>query len=156
MKEIPKKNYYILAILLLVTMFLTLFLSNLYFNKEKNVSSFYECSNKITPKEFDQFMTENANVIIYISEKYDLEYEKFEEKLKTKLDDLNLRENLVFIDKNDINKKFITKIKNKYGINIDIEDTPILLVIIDNEIKKNVIIDINTDVDSIIEHEVFE
>ena len=54
MKEIPKKNYYILVVLLVVTVGLTLLLSNLYVNKEKMVSNFYEYSNKITSEEFDE------------------------------------------------------------------------------------------------------
>ena len=156
MKEIPKKNYYILVVLLAVTVLLTLWLSNLYLNKEKLVSSFYEYSNKITPKEFDQFVTENSDVIIYISDKYDLTNESFESKLEKKLDSLNLKQNFVFIDKNDINKKFINKLEKLYGINIDINKTPIVIVVVDEQIIKNVSVMTDSDVDSLIDAEVFE
>lgn len=156
MKEIPKKNYYILIVLLVVTILLTLMLSNLYLNREKLVSSFYEYSNKIAPKEFDQFMTENSDVIIYISDKYDLTNETFESKLEKKLDDLNLKHNFIFIDKNDINKKFINKLKKTYGINIDIDKTPIVIVIVDEQIAKNISVTSDSDVDTLIDFEVFE
>ena len=156
MKEIPKKNYYILIVLITVTLLLTLMLSNLYLNKEKLVSSFYEYSNKITPKEFDQFVTENSDVIIYISDKYDLTNESFESKLEKKLDSLNLKQNFVFIDKNDINKKFINKLEKLYGINIDINKTPIVIVVVDEQIIKNVSVMTDSDVDSLIDAEVFE
>ena len=131
-------------------------LSNLYLNKEKLVSSFYEYSNKITPKEFDQFVTENSDVIIYISDKYDLTNESFESKLEKKLDSLNLKQNFVFIDKNDINKKFINKLEKLYGINIDINKTPIVIVVVDEQIIKNVSVMTDSDVDSLIDAEVFE
>lgn len=156
MREIPKKNYYILIALLVVTALLTLLLSNSYLNKEKLVSNFYEYSNKITPKEFDQFMTENSDVIIYISDKYDLTNGNFESKLEKKLDDLNLKHNFVFIDKNEINKKFIKKLKNTYGINIDVNKTPVVIVIVDEQIVKNISITTDSDIDTIIDFEVFE
>ena len=156
MREIPKKNYYILVILLVITSLLTLVLSNLYLNSKKIVSSFYEYSNKITPKEFDQFMTENSDVIIYISDKYDLTNEKIEGKLESKLDNLNLKHNFVFIDSNDINKKFIKKLKKIYEINIDTSKTPIIIVIIDKQIVKNVSITTDSNIDTLIDFEAFE
>ena len=156
MREIPKKNYFILVVLLVVTVLITLVLSNLYLNQEKAVSSFYEYSNKLSSKEFEQFITENSDAIVYISDKYDLDNEFFEKKLKNKIDDLGLKKNLIFIDKNNVNKKFIKKMKKEYGINIKIEESPILLVIIDDKVDKNVIIDNKTQVDGLIEYEDFE
>ena len=85
MREIPKKNYIILVVLLAVTAFLTLFLSNIYKNKEKLTSNFYEYANKITPESFDEFMTENEDVIIYIGDKYDLTLETVEKELSKTL-----------------------------------------------------------------------
>lgn len=156
MKEIPKKNYYILAILLVVTIALTLLLFNLYSTKERLVSNFYEYSNKITVEEFDQFMTENSDVIIYISDKYDLSKEKIENKLSKKIDEFNLKHNLIYIDKNDIDATFFKKIKKMYGINIDLEITPLVLVIVNDEVVKNIVIDEDSNIDTLIEYEAFE
>ena len=55
-------------------------------------------------------MTENADVIIYISDKYDLTHESFEKKLQKKIDNLNIKENLIFLDKLDI--VFLINIQN--------------------------------------------
>ena len=41
MREIPKKNYYILVVLLAVTVLLTLSLSNIYINRVELASNFY-------------------------------------------------------------------------------------------------------------------
>lgn len=156
MKKIPKKNYYILVVLLAVTVALTLLLSNLYLNREKLASNFYEYSNKITPEDFDVYMTENSDVIIYISDKYDLTHESFETNLKNKIDNLNLKHNLIYIDKIDMDKEFLNKLKNTYGINIDLEQTPIIIVVIDNQVVKNISITPNSNVDALIDFEVFE
>ena len=120
MREIPKKNYEILAVLLAVTVLLTLFLSNLYLNKERLTSKFYEYSNKITPESFDEFMTENEDIIIYIGDKYDLTLELVEKEFQNKIDELNLKHNLIYIDKSYVDKEFIKKLKS-YDINIDLE-----------------------------------
>ena len=107
MKEIPKKNYYILAVLLGVTAILTLSLSSVYKNRDKLLSNFYNYSNKITSEEFDEFLLERSDLIIYISDKYDVTNEYFERRLEKKIDELNLKDNLVYIDKGELNKKFL-------------------------------------------------
>ena len=156
MRQIPKKNYYILVVLLAVTILLTLSLSYVYRNKEKLVSNFYEYSSKIKPQEFDEYMTENSDFMIYISDKYDLTYEEFENNFKDKIEKLNLKNNLIYMDKNDINKEFLNKLKKEYNINIEIKDKPIVIVVIDNKVIKKVSVDIDSNVDALIEYEVFE
>lgn len=156
MKEIPKKNYCLLVVLLAVTVVLTLSLSSIYLNKEKLVSNFYEYSNKITVEEFDEYMVENSDTIIYISDKYDLTLGDFEKKLQNKLDEKNLKQNFVFLDKKDINDKFLNKLKNTYKINIDLEKTPIIIVVVDKRVIKNVTVTSSSDVNTLIDYEVFE
>ena len=60
------------------------------------------------------------------------------------------------MDKNDINKEFLNKIKKEYNINIEIKDKPIVIVVIDNKVIKKVSVDIDSNVDALIEYEVFE
>ena len=156
MKKILSKNYIILIVLLVVTVFLTLFLSNLYTAKNKLVSNFYEYANKITPQEFDEYIVENPDTIIYISDKYDLAHETFETKFEKKIESLNLREKLVFMDKENITQDFLSKIKNTYGINIEIENLPMLVIVIDNTVTKNIYIENYLNVETIIDYEVFE
>ena len=156
MREIPKKNYFILVLLLIFTVLITLLLSSLYTNKDKSVSSFYEYCNIIKPEEFDQFMTENFDAIIYISDKYDLSFSSFENKFKDKIDQFNIKNNLIYIDKADINKNFLEKLKDNYDISINLDKTPIIIVIVDNKVVNNIIVNKNLDVDKMIEYGVFE
>lgn len=156
MRKIPNKNYIILIVLLAVTVFVTLLLSNIYISKNKLTSSFYEYSNKIAVDDFEQYTIENPDAIIYISDKYDLTYETFEEKLKKKVDNLNLKDKLVFIDKNEINAKFINNLKKNYKINIDIQKTPIILVMTDKNIIKSIYVDKFSNVETFIDYSIFE
>ena len=155
MREIPKKNYIILVVLLAVTVFLTLFLSSIYRNKENLTSNFYEYANKITPESFDEFMTENEDVIIYIGDKYDLTLETVEKELSEKIDELNLKHSLIYIDKSYADKKFIKKLKG-YDINIDLDKLPVVVVVVEEEVIKNVRLNSNTDIDELIAGEIFE
>ena len=155
MREIPKKNYIILVVLLAVTVFLTLFLSYIYKNKEMLTSDFYQYANKITPESFDEFMTENEDVIIYIGDKYDLTLEKVEKKLSQKIDELNIKHSLIYIDKEYVDKKFIKKLKG-YDINIDLNRLPVVVVVVEEEVLKNVMVNSNTNIDELIDGEIFE
>ena len=156
MREIQKKNYYVLVVLLATTVLLTLYLSNLYLNKEKLTSDFYNYASVITPEDFDEFMTENSEVIIYISDKYDLSHNTFEKKFETKIDELNLKHNLIYIDKEDITSEFLNKLKKSYEINLDLKKLPVVVVTVDKKVVRNTSITPNSNVDTIIEYEVFE
>ncbi len=156
MKKIPKKNYIILAVLISVTVLLTLTLSNIYLSKEKLVSNFYNDINEIKPNDFDEYYLEHTDLIIYISDKYDLSNETFEKKFEKKLENLNLKNIVVFMDKNEIDKKFLNKLKDEYNINIDINNTPLIVVVVDKEFVKGVSVSNLTDVDTIINYEAFE
>lgn len=156
MKKIPIKNYYILAVLLAVTILLTLLLSNIYLNKEQLVSEFYNYSNKITVDEFDECMMENPDLIIYISDKYDLTYETFEKKLQSKINNLNLKDKLIYIDKSEMNDKFLNKINKTYGISVDLKKVPVIVTIVDNKMIKSVNVKQDSDAETIIEYEAFE
>lgn len=151
-----KRNYIILIILLAVTVFLTFFFANIYNSKDNLVSGFYEYSNKITIEEFDEYMTENTDAIIYISDKYDLTHETFEENFEEKINELNLKSKIVFVDKNEINDKFISNLKINYGISIDLSKTPLVIVIVDKNVLQCVYINNYSNVDDFIDYEAFE
>lgn len=156
MKKIDNKNYVILVVLLAGTIFLTLLLSTLYNARDSFVSKIYQTSNKITVSEFDQFMIENSDSIIYISDKYDLSHGTIEEKLQKELNEFNLTEKFVFLDKSEIDNKFIKKLKDKYSININLDKYPILISVVDKENIKIMYIDNNKNINKFIDYEVFE
>ena len=153
MKKDKSKNYIILIILIAGTILITLVFARIYLNKTKETSTFYNGSNKITAKEIKQVSMENPDVIYYISNKYDLNNEEFELEFKSKLEEKNLLANLIYID---TKKSIITKFKDIYKINIDIEKYPIIVFVVDKKIEKIVYVTDDIDTDNLINYEVYE
>ena len=85
-----------------------------------------------------------------------MNHEELIKKIKDKIDELNLKHNLIYIEKNEITKEFLDKLKKSYNINILLENTPIAIVIIDEEVVKNISVTPDTNVDVVIDYEVFE
>ena len=153
MREIPIRNYIIACILLVLTVVITLFLSNLYTNRLKPVSDFYNYSNKITAKEFDVFITENPDSIVYLDSKYDLDNDSFEAKLKNKIEHLNIKEKFVYIN---VNNKLINNINKKYKVKIDINKIPVAITFVDGNIYRYEYIANGSEPENVIDFGVFE
>jgi len=151
-----KKNYIYLAVLLVVTVGLTFLLSSIY-NKEVNsVSYSYEKLNKITSDEFEEYMIENPDAIVYVSDKNDLNKNKFEKKFVKKLENLNLLENTIYIEKDEINNKFKELLKVNYDYKLDQKKLPIIIVINSGSVVQSVVVEKKSNVETIINYGVFE
>lgn len=151
-----KKNYIYLIILLLVTIALTFLFSFIYKNKVVETSYLYENLNKITSEEFEEYMIEHPDTIIYISEKTNLDNNKFEKKLIKKLEKHNLIENTVYIDKEEINASIEQKLLKEYSYKYNSNNLPVIIMIDNGKVIQSSIIDKNVSVDTIIDYEVFE
>ena len=156
MRKIQKKNYYALICLIVITVLFTLLLADVYKNRNKLVSNFYNYANKITGTEFSEYVLENSDIIIYVSDKYDLSHESFEKNLENKLNSLNLKDKLIFLDKSEINGKFLEEVEKMYDIDIDKSKLPTIIVIIDRKVIKHTYITPQTDVNTVIDYEAFE
>ena len=151
-----KKNYIYLTILLIVTVIITLFLSNLYKRETTEISYSYEMLNKITANEFEEYMIEHPDTIIYIADKTNLDNNKFEKKFVNKLEKLNLLENVVYIEKEEMTKKIEELLKKNYSYEYKEKKLPIIIVISDAKVIENSIVQKDSDVNAIINYEVFE
>ena len=153
-----KKNYVYLLILLLGTVVVTLLLSFLYRNDVEVVetSYAYDNLNKITAAEFEEYMIENPDTIIYISDKTNLDNNKFEKKLINKLEKLNLLENVIYIEKGEVVDSLEKKFKEDYSYKYNEKEIPVIIVISDGEIIQTVVVNEKSTVDTIINYEVFE
>lgn len=156
MRTIPRKNYYIVLLLVVFTVLLTLFLSNLYKNRDNYYSSIYNYSNRITFDELDEYLLEMSDIIIYISDKNDDSNTKFEEKFINKISSLNLKDKLIYIDKEELNKKNIEKLNKEYKIKLNIENLPVIISIVDRKVTKIENISNDSDVNKILNYEDFE
>ena len=153
MRKIPFKNYIYLTILIVFTIIITLYISNLYNAKNGEVSKIYEYSNKIAVNELDEFLTENPDSIIYIGNKYDKNNSNFEEGLILKIEELNIKEKFVYIN---ANKKLLNKLEKDYQIKININKIPIILVFNSKSLISLNYINDNLSIENIIDEEVFK
>ncbi len=150
-----KKTIY-LIILVIVTVIVTLLLADIYKKETIKTSYAYENFNKITANEFDEYMMEHTDTIIYIADKSNLKYNKFDKKFLSKIEELNLLENTIYIEKDEITKSIEKKLKENYSFEYDKNELPIIIVVSDDEIVGTSIVDSNSKVDTIINYEVFE
>lgn len=156
MRQINKKNYIILAILIVVTITVTLLSASIYKSSTKEVSEIYKYLNKITPEEFEGYLVENPDVIVYISDRYDLTRANFEKQLSKKIDNLSLKNRVVYIDKSEINQDFTTSLKNNHNTNIELENTPVIISIIDKEVISTTYINEYSNVNTVLDYSKFE
>lgn len=151
-----KKNYISLLILILATIIITLALSALYKQKFLTTSYSFDKLNKITAEEFNEYIIENPNTILYIGDKINNTNNKMEEKFINKLESLNLLENTVYIEKDEITSQLEKTLKEKYKYIYNEKKLPAILVIIDGKVIQIEKISEDSNVDTIIDYEVFE
>ena len=150
-----KKTIY-LIILVISTVIVTLLLADIYKKETVKTSYAYENFNKITANEFDEYMMEHTDTIIYIADKNNLKYNKFDKSFLKKIEELNLLENTIYIEKNEITKSIQKKLKEDYSFEYNEKELPIIIVVSDNEIIETAIVNTGSKVDTIINYEVYE
>ena len=150
-----KKMIY-LIILVVATVIVTLLLADIYKKETIKTSYAYENFNKITANEFDEYMMEHTDTIIYIADKNNLKYNKFDKKFLSKIEKLNLLENTIYIDKDEVTSKLEKTLKEKYKYTYNEKKLPTILVIIDGKITQIEEVTADSNIETIIEYEVFE
>lgn len=134
-KQIPRRNYMIFFILVVFTVVLTLVFRNWYnlnqdLNKKNTIMSEFLVS--VNEEEFANYTMENNNVIIYLASSKDESLENFEIELKKMLIEHNLREQIVFIDLDQVENNFFTNLTDNYFVenlkNINLSKFPNILI----------------------------
>ena len=114
-KDIPKKNYFILGIILIISCILVYYINawySLYQYEKRGNSPITTYMEIINYNEVENYIEENSDAIIYISqsERNDCKFEEDNEKLFKKLE---LNYNILYMDAKDVNKD----LKIKYNVN---------------------------------------
>ncbi len=141
MREIPKKNYVILLVIIILTILLTIYLGNWYkatqyMNIDENILA--ERLPEVKLAEIDTFLQENPNIIIYIASSTNQENKVFEKKLYDYIVKNNLTNSFVYLNKNDVLEQQIIDLQKKYGSedikNINMTFIPNFYVVQDGKI----------------------
>ena len=131
MRQIPKKNYFYLLILTVITVILTLGFFNLYKNYSVKKESYISKNiTNINSLDLSNLLTENSILFVYVDSIYNNNDKEQEEKLLDDLKAIDMNKSFVFYDNRaKENRKYM---KNKYKI--DIKDKKMLLVFENNEL----------------------
>ena len=131
MRQIPKKNYFYLLILIVITVILTLGFFNVYKNySHKEESYLSQHISSINSLDLNSLLIENSLLFVYVDDRYNNKDNAQEEEL------------LKSLKKDDMNKYFVfyannSKKNQKYMLktyNVDIKDRKMLLVFEDNKL----------------------
>lgn len=155
--NIPKKNYIIVILLFTFTVAITLIFSSIYTNKEEeSVSNFYESTKKINYQDVENYLLDNPESIIYITDKNNKKYTKLEKELESRLEKLKLKDSFVIIEYTELENGLNKYLKDKYNTTIEYNNSPIMIIINNDMIEANITITDNTNVNDILSEEVFE
>lgn len=139
-KEIPLKNYILLSIVLILTIVVVI---NLFLWKntyEKNKLQTPILDNYllvINYNELNNYIVENKDAIIYVSELNNESIRLFENKFKNIINKNNLNNKILYLDlTEELNKKsIVNEINKKYGK--EMTDVPSIIIIKNGKISSS-------------------
>jgi len=136
MRTIPKKNYFILLLMVVATIAASFVLAHIYNNRR--VSLFESALSTFLPEIKDavinSYVEHNPTVVLYISDKRDSSLEGFEEEFKEFLIEHNIQQYFAYLDISAESGNDLIEFKNTYGVELDFNNLPILIVMYNGEL----------------------
>lgn len=129
MREIPKKNYLILFILLAATAGIVFFACDIYESRTKKQYSSVMNSflTEVKLDDLSGYTLENSTVVIFVSDKFDSSLEDIETKYKKILTENNIQHLFVYLDVSD--ESVLASFNEMYNLDLTTNTLPILVVI---------------------------
>ncbi|MCI8545306.1 MAG: hypothetical protein HFH09_03645 [Bacilli bacterium] len=141
MRTVPKKNYILLGLLGGITILAVVYMSKWYRASENYYlenSVMKDLVGEVKELEFENYVLENPDVVIYISNEQTETTRKFEKKLKSYILEENLKSHFVYVNGKESTERFLLDFKKKYFMNDikGIEITyPNLMVVENGKVK---------------------
>ena len=137
-RVIPKKNYLILAIVIILTCFLMYYLYmwyDAYMDNKLNKPILDKYMEVINYNELDNYLVENTNAIVYVSILEDSDIRSFEKKFKALFKQQKINRDILYMDiTNDLS--LIDSVVSKYSDGkLNSIDLPVIIVIEDGKLK---------------------
>lgn len=112
-REIPLKNYIILLITIIATTLLCLYIAQWYKKAEENnieQGILAKELPQVTVEEFQNYVTENPNIMLYVSISTDENMKRFEKNIYDFITEENIRNHFVYMDASKIDQNALEKI----------------------------------------------
>lgn len=143
MREIPKKNYFILFIVIVFSLLIAFYFRNWYKAYEDSYLSKSIVGNylfEINYKELDNYLVENQSAIIYVSKVGNEKIRNFEKKFINAINQNDLKNKILYLNLNN----YKGDINNKYTINDkDITSVPNISVFKNGKLDDIYVIDVD-------------
>lgn len=144
-RVIPKKNYYLLALLSVFTILILYYFVNWYQTKQKyelTNSSVAEIVSEVKQNELPNYLLDNPNIVVYFTSYQDKSIKSFEKEFKKYILKYELADEIVVVDTDKIEeRKFYTSFANQYFTNelkmkhVNLNYLPNMLVIKDGKVQ---------------------
>lgn len=140
LRVIPKKNYIILGIVILVSLLIIYYFYmwvSAYKDAKENVSVLDNYMNVINYNELDNYIVENPDSVIYVSVVDDTQINKFDKKLANSIKNNDFNKDVLYMNITEtikdasIKREMIEKYSLKYS---DITDIPNIIVFEDGKL----------------------
>lgn len=140
LRVIPKKNYIILGIVVLVSLLIIYYFYmwvSAYKDAKENVSVLDNYMNVINYNELDNYIVENPDSVIYVSVVDDTQINKFDKKLANSIKNNDFNKDVLYMNITEtikdasIKREMIEKYSLKYS---DITDIPNIIVFEDGKL----------------------
>ncbi len=141
LREIPLKNYIILGIIIVITIFILYYFYMWYdaYNESKiNMPIMNRYMDVINYNELEDFITENPDTLIYVSVLEDEEIREFEKEFKNQFKNKNVLNDILYLDLTSEleDKEIREEIIDEYSINtLSMSDVPSIVLFDDGSLK---------------------
>lgn len=119
-RNIPHKNYIILAVIIVVTFALLYFLVSYYEKRKEYESSLHTRMgflSELKESEIKNYILDNHDAIIYMSDSMDTTYQTFEKQLREIMLEENLTKDIIYMDVYKMSSDFFQKFKKEFSTN---------------------------------------
>ena len=135
MRKIPSKNYILFVLMLIGVVVITLCCRNFYNNNLKRTSEIYKYARHMSSDDLKEYLYESPSLVIYVADKYNLNNEIVENKLKKKIINNNLYNNFIYVDYREFDDSFINYFNSTYHINMSVDKIPAIIIYEDGNIS---------------------
>lgn len=127
-REIPKKNYIILFVLIIGTILLGVYLHNIFIESDTNTPLMDDYISVINYNELSDYLLENKDIIIYSSYLGDTEIRAFEKEFRNVINRYELNEKILYLNLTNYSDEIKISLSNQYNLNgLTIVDAPCLV-----------------------------
>lgn len=154
-REIPKKNYYLLMLVAVLTVLILCYMVNWYQARQAYViknSSVTEIVSEVKKDELPNYLLDNPNVVVYFTSFQDENIKNFEKEFKQYILKYELANEIVVVDTDMIesedfytsfaNQYFTNELKNK---NMNLNYMPNMIFVKDGKVS-DILVTYDTDI----------